>query len=130
MGKLRRRGDVDGVLALLQEVKEDGTATHLHYNVAISVLASARDALRAGDLFAELDARGEADAYSYGAYVSALCRAGRLEAAVALVDSMEASNVAPNLIVYNTLLHGAVTALSIPLSAYSPWAVTKLVTSL
>ena len=110
MGKLRRLGDVDGVLALLKEVKEAGTATKLHYNVAISVLASARDALRAGQLFAELDALGQADAYSYGAYVSALCRAGKLDQAVGLVASMDSSNVAPNLVVYNTLLHGAVTS--------------------
>ena len=110
MGKMLKRGDVAGVLATFEELKESGSATHLHYNMAISALAASRDPSRAGALFDELDARGEADAYTYGAYSSALCRAGRLEEAVQLVDSMAAKNVRPNLVIYNTLLHGAVTA--------------------
>ena len=86
MGKMLKRGDIAGVLAVFEELQESGSATHLHYNVAISALASSRDCARAGALFDELDARGEADAYTYGAYSSALCRAGKLDEAVGLVE--------------------------------------------
>ena len=51
----------------------------------------------------------QVDTYSYGAYISALCRVGKLQEAVALVDTMPSRNVKPNLVIYNTLLHGAVT---------------------
>ena len=88
----------------------------LHYNVAISALAAARDHEQARDLFTELDARGEADVYSYGALSSALCRAGKLEEAVALVDSMSDRRIVPNLVIYCTLLHGAITAGALPLA--------------
>ena len=120
MGKMLKRGNVARVLAMFEELKESGSATHLHYNMAISALASSRDPARAGDLFDELDARGEADAYSYGAYVSALCRAGKLKEAVALVDKMAPKRVPPNLVIYNTLLHGAVTAGHLSLGNSAP----------
>jgi len=110
MGKMLKRGDVAGVLAIFEEVKGSGTASHLHYNIAISALASAHDPSGAGLLFAELDARGEADSYSYGAYSSALCRAGKLEEAVTLVESMASRNVSSNIVIYSTLFHGAIAA--------------------
>jgi pentatricopeptide repeat protein len=93
MGKMLKRGDIAGVLAIFQKLKESGTAKNLHYNVAMSALASARDWKSAGALFDELDARGETDTYSYGAYSSALCRAGKLKEAVALVDHMSSRQV-------------------------------------
>ena len=93
MGKMLKRGDIAGVLAIFQKLKESGTAKTLHYNVAMSALASARDWKSAGALFDELDARGETDTYSYGAYSSALCRAGKLKEAVALVDHMSSRQV-------------------------------------
>ena len=116
MGLLKRRGDSAGVLALFEQLRSSGEATTLHYNIAISAAAAARDTASAGAIFAELDERGEADAYSFGAYASALCRTGQLAAAVDLVDSMPAKKVAPNIVIYTTLMHGAVTAGALPLA--------------
>jgi len=63
------------------------------------------------ELFAEADTRFGCDSYSFQALAHALVRCGRIEEAMALLDEIRArTKEEPHPIVYDTVLHGAVTA--------------------
>jgi len=78
-------------------------------NMAIRAYGMKKNISAANRLFEILLAEKNADVYSYGAMLSALCNVDRIDDAYALIESMKSSNVRPNLIMYNTLLHAAIT---------------------
>ncbi len=118
MLRLLMKEDFKEVINLLRKLQDRGQATLFAYNLALSALAKLREADGALKTFEALqtDTNGAADHYSFGSLSSALCRAGRVDEAVSLLNTMVTTNKKPNIIIMNTLLHGAVTARRIDLA--------------
>ena len=111
MIRLLMRKDCAAVIRILRNLQERRIATVFAYNVALNAYAIMREADHALKTFEDLqkDTNGGADRYSYGCLTSALCRAGRVDEAVSLLNKMVEHKLRPNIIIMNTLLHGAVT---------------------
>jgi pentatricopeptide repeat protein len=112
MISLLMKKECKSVIKLLRVLQDRRQATVFAYNVALSACAILRDADNALKTFEDLqiDTKGGADHYSFGCLSSALCRAGRVDEAVSLLNKMVECKVKPNIVIMNTLLHGAVTA--------------------
>ena len=112
MIQLLMRKECRAVIKILRLLQERRKATVFAYNVALSAHAILREADDALKTFEDLqkDTKGGADHYSYGTLSSALCRAGRVDEAVSLLNKMVEGKMKPNIVIMNTLLHGAVTA--------------------
>ncbi len=118
MIRLLMKEDCRGVISLLRKLQDCGKTTLFAYNVALSAHARLREADGALKTFEalQIDTNGAADQYSFGSLSSALCRAGRVDEAVSLLNTMVALNKKPNIVIMNTLLHGAVTARRVDLA--------------
>ena len=88
MGKMKRAGRWEHVVALLRCAEQETGATQIMYNMAISACGKSGDWMESLRLLSVMRARGLApDDFSYGAALSACANAAQWEESLAILDT-------------------------------------------